>query len=340
MDDVKLSIVIPYFNPLLTPKSHKNLEMCLSSLAWAKRKIHEIVIVECAEDPVDVEFSSYIDSRLILVSPDYKTKFLWQKERLINIGLNHAFSNGADVVVWLDADASWNSADEVIKWVEAIKEKSMESHLFQCFETAIQLFDGGVVKKNQSCVKMIPKLKKPFQGTPGGAWAVHRDFYDQATMETNLFLFDLSIVGGGDSLFAASLFTEYYDVSVRRSIKARFNDAPDLPREYFEWWEGMAHTVDMSNYPVSYLEGHTLTFLPHGKYENRKYIERKKVYEKFDLLRDLEFKELHRPLSWKKESSEEVVNEFRNYFESRKENEAESDLSLLRNKPSKHSHTK
>ncbi|HAH45356.1 MAG TPA: hypothetical protein DCM07_10990 [Planctomycetaceae bacterium] len=107
---------------------------------------------------------------------------MWQKERLINIGIQ-SLPADVDAVAWIDADLVFQNPD----WYEQTKSLLGTHEFVQLFERIEYLDPDGNVERS------LPSWSASRNGQrmPGGAWAARRDAISGGIPDT-------CIIGGGD----------------------------------------------------------------------------------------------------------------------------------------------
>ena len=127
---------------------------------------------------------------------------MWQKERLLNVGLGH-LPRQASGVLGIDCDMIYAEAG----WARRI-ERALATHtLVQAFSVVEHLGPSGAVLFAQPALAAqddpaaaLAQVTQRVAGSaaPGHAWAYRRDFIDRHGF------FDRCIVGGGDTAMAGA----------------------------------------------------------------------------------------------------------------------------------------
>ena len=207
-----------------------------------------------------------------LSSPD----LMWQKERLLNIGL-HALPDHVEYVAWLDADVIFDRAD----WPAAVARELETSAVVQLFSRcafvgpdsgagALRVADGVESAASLVHLSLQPgaeadRFARLWESSPwktprrdrlaGLAWAARRDF-----LEHHGF-YDACVFGAGDRALACAAF------GVHRRAHQAWLRTPHQRRHYFAWADPFAADVAGR---IGLIEG-DLIHLWHGKIENRQY---------------------------------------------------------------------
>ena len=243
---------------------------------------------------------------------------LWQKERLLNLGLEH-LPDDCDAVAWLDADVLFARAD----WAR---------------ETRRQLRDHVVVQPFSHCVRLPRGAERcepatlPFGGGEGQlfygiAWGVHAKGLDglahytrhghtgfawaarRTLLETH-GLYEANLLGNADTDIAHAMFgnSDYWGLA----------KLGDRGRAHVRRWaKPFAADVDGS---VAFVDG-VVTHLWHGSTEHRLYDRRLDVLHGFDPDRDL-VRDESGLLAFSADAPAELRAWARDYFASRREDGA------------------
>lgn len=190
-----LHIVCCHFNPAGYQRPRENF------LRFRDALNHPITMVEAGFD------DQFHCNPKIAIHADDAKHTLWQKERLLNIGLA-ALPRTADKVAWIDADVLFDN----LNWLEETEEQLDRFPIVQLFDSASMLGPDGRVQshhrgKAAALQDDAPKLAKREVLKTGFAWAARREalnldaLIDHPVTPKNRSggLFDLDIVGGGDS---------------------------------------------------------------------------------------------------------------------------------------------
>jgi hypothetical protein len=197
------------------------------------------------------------------------SNILWQKERLINIGID-ALPDQCDKVAWVDADLIFTNPN----WVNEADKVLESKQIVQLFERVINLGPDrnpvdSVESWGSACQREEPDIVKHHVGH---AWAVRRDLLKDG-------LYDRMIIGGGDWLMADAWFGRG-DQGVLSLLP------PRLKRDFQDW--------NRVNFPdpvrdIGCVPGEIL-HLYHGDKSQRRYNSRYQVLwqNDFDPVIDIE----------------------------------------------------
>jgi hypothetical protein len=254
----------------------------------SKRQGLKLICVELAFGKSAYELKE--DDAEIMVRVRTKN-VLWQKERLLNIGLKH-LPPDCDKILWLDADILFFND----RWIEQASQLLNAYIALQPFSCAIllpayvdqignQQWPDGVTEGHKinsfayeySSSNTKPSLANLKYGHPGLAWAARRSLFDDHSF------YDRFILGGSDSLMAYAFFGErcpYYH-------KDDFSKSMILNQE--QWIQKIGPRVCGSVY---YVQGN-IAHLWHGNNKDRFYINRDRWLKKynFDPETDIQFDE-------------------------------------------------
>jgi len=245
---------------------------------------------------------------------------LWQKERLLNVGLRH-LPPDCDAVAWLDCDVVfWND-----QWSRQARDALNRFSLVQLFSERCNLARDArrdssgwspVESRRRAIGQAIAAGQlKPDDlrvagasvvfgaPTPGLAWAARRTLLDKHG------LYDRRIVGAGDrAMICAAVGRPDYCVTAQ-AMTGR------AAEHYLAWAEPFSADVGGR---ISYVEG--LVFhLWHGSREDRRHGQRERDLAAlgFDPLTDIAVSDTG---CWRWNSNKPELHEYvRNYFASRNE---------------------
>jgi hypothetical protein len=263
--------VVAYFNPTGCRWSLGNLEHFSRG---ARRQGLRLLVVELAFGDAPFEVSSGISD---LVIRSRSETVLWQKERLLNVGLKN-LPPSCDKVAWLDGDLIFENAD----WVDETSRLLESSVIVQPFDTACWLPHGAdslsfnlpVGIGEGHCLPGIASVLAEqadhrraladyrLHGHTGFAWAGRRAFLDRHG------LYDRCILGGGDVVMAHCFYGDE-DFFRGRNFYCRGLTKPELVA--INTW-GRAVHADVRG-RIGYAPGRVL-HLYHGDTSRRDYIER------------------------------------------------------------------
>jgi hypothetical protein len=265
--------ITSYFNPVRSWRRLVNYRTFRSKLRIP------LVAVELS---FDGQFELTRDDADILVQLSGGA-LLWQKERLLNVGLQ-SVPAGVENVALLDCDVVFERED----WAEATEAKLHEQYnIIQLFSEALYLIKdsplgkGGseTIEYDISAPGLVQTGDPSLMGQgavihghtrlryqPGLAWALKRAILDQH------YLYDAAIVGGADILMAASAYGYFEPVTNRHLFNSR------RKQHYADWAVPFNKRIAGR---IGALQG-TVYHLWHGELKNRNYYDRYKLLDSFD----------------------------------------------------------
>ena len=236
---------------------------------------------------------------------------MWQKERLLHLGIEALTREGYQKVAWLDGDIILEDP----YWPERASKLLDEKSIIQLFSESVRLG-----KKNESpyartgVVKHFLETGKiQLRGySCGYAWAARTDLLSRVP------LYDASILGGGDAanwlgaLCSGDL--QKWEKSIRK-IKLFQSWGKGIWSHYLPWAKKFGAEVAGR---VGYLE-QSVSSLHHGNPKNRFYGERYSWIPEFDPVKDLKLDSSH---CWSWASSQIALHaKVKEYFKRRREDE-------------------
>lgn len=207
---------------------------------------------------------------------------LWQKERLLNVGLA-ALPDSCDAVAWLDGDVVFASPG----WAQRVLDALDTAPVVQAFSTMYDLPRGlgpdDAVRCPEAHARMslaagmasgrlpidiftVQGASMQLRYSPGHAWAARRSVLRAHG------LYDTFVMGGGDKVMAAAFFG-----LARESARAYELNEPRT-RHYLEWALPVGDCVGGR---VGFADV-VLYHLWHGDLDRRAYGDRYRRFERFD----------------------------------------------------------
>jgi hypothetical protein len=207
---------------------------------------------------------------------------LWQKERLLNVGLG-ALPESCDAVAWLDCDVVFAAPG----WARRVLEALDVSPVVQPFSTMYDLPRGMGPDDTARCPGERARIslaagmasgRLPLdifstQGasmrlrySPGHAWAARRSILRAHG------LYDAFVMGGGDKVMAAAFF------GLARASARAYDLTEARARHYLEWALPLGECVRGQ---VGFADL-VLYHLWHGDPDRRAYGDRYRGFERFD----------------------------------------------------------
>lgn len=189
---------------------------------------------------------------------------LWTKENMINIGVKKLLPSDWKAFAFIDADLHFNNH----LWAEETLRELLIYDVLQVFETGHNLNKYNQIDKKNKMLYSYGYLMKPNNtnlfhekhqyGHSGWGWAMTRKAYEKMNG-----LYDLAIVGGGDTILLKSLTDKNYMFTSYPYYKCSLGFIKSL-YDYQQKCDGLS---------FSSVSGSVYHYY-HGSFKNRKYIDR------------------------------------------------------------------
>jgi hypothetical protein len=278
-------------------------------------KKHDIKLLTVEFDPNGVFKLTENDAEKLIQLKD--GDILWQKERLLNIGIDNLPKN-TDIVLILDTDIIFSEKNTVDK----IKKAMEQYKIVQCFSRNLQLNPLLFLNENNIDFFNIDNsinyffygndnssyMKKFFEdkkfGNTGLAWAFRYETLKK------IRLFEMNIAGSGDYAMVCAFTRVFKKPHIITGTGNSWFLYSDLVRKHVKPEE------------VNYIEDTILYSLYHGERENRNYITRHDLLIKynFDSTKQLIIRE-GLPFKFTEDVDPLMVEEMKQYFLGRREND-------------------
>lgn len=197
----------------------------------------------------------------IKIKADINRNNMWQKERLLNIGIE-SMPADVDAVAWVDADIIFQNPN----WYEDTKQLLSVYPVVQLFEHVDYQGPDGSVERQTASWAYNHKIKdKQAYGAPGFAWAARCEAIADG-------LHDQDIVGGGDCHLLAGWLDE------TKFVQRQYAGMEVWTDEFLEWKKNQLPRVRGKIGCVSGDAYH----LFHGTRENRQYLSRVDILKRHD----------------------------------------------------------
>ena len=236
-----------------------------------------LLVVELAADRAPFHIGNHIADLVVRLRA---SDLMWQKERLINLGVA-SLPKQCDKVVWLDTDILFENAD----WVAETADNLEHVPVLQPFESVYWLprgetspvaqpptgmGDGCIMAGMAYAMTGVPDRRRALadffvHGHTGFAWAARR------SLLVHHGLYDRHILGGGDVSIAHSVFGDR-DYWRGRNFFCRNMTKPE--QVAVAAW-GAAFHADVGE-EVSFVPGRLL-HLWHGALAQRRYVSRGQI---------------------------------------------------------------
>jgi len=299
----EMAAVCCYFNPCHYASRRRNYELFRKHLASTGLRLLTVEMAFGTD-----EYELHQEDVLRLRGGDV----LWQKERLLNIGIRALAEQGFSKVVWLDADILFHDP----AWHEKLASTLDEYPICQAFSHVDIVHQHGTA----GAPGFAANLHRTGQvndavAAPGFAWGARAEVISRAG------LYDACVVGGGDLAFVLGAYCALQNGvadDVISHLAKVFNLNPIQCNHYRNWAKDYGRAFRGR---IGHLEG-GITTLYHGTLENRKYWERYQLLHDFDPFHDIE---LNDDRCWRWGTSKPELHErVRNYFFERREDDQAS----------------
>lgn len=305
----KLTAIIPYHNPCNWRNRFNIHQLTVASL---KAQNADVFVIQCkhtGDNLLDESVPHWINlntnklPQLVTREPlpeiaaditVESNSVLWQKERLINVALQHIDS---DYVAWIDNDLLFDDKDWVAHTIDLLQNNDYV-HLFKTLKYLRS--DNRTVE-----IEKIGAVAEPSaRNCPGGAWAATRD-----AMKTGLY--DAHITGGGDSFFYSVIFERCIGLGY-----AYWECGSRAFRQHMIKW-AEAHIKQTPDPRVTYLD-QSIYHLFHGTMTDRNYTGRHTWLKKWEYDPNTDIVNSNGAWKWNSHKPE-LHKQLSDYFRSRNE---------------------
>jgi hypothetical protein len=191
---------------------------------------------------------------------------LWHKENLINLAVQFVVERFPDTryLMWSDSDLLFerDAFNKVVDRLQIWPVVQCWSHLVNMGPQGetVSIFKSFVyMRQSDSTLPPAPESYSRW-GSPGGAWAFRREYLNQFGCAISGPILDFSIIGSGDTYFAAAAFGE-----IERFINPKFH------ANYQKWLRRYQVNLEpVLKRNVGYVPT-TVRHLFHGPYSARGY---------------------------------------------------------------------
>ncbi len=307
--------ITTFFNPAKYCNKIENYRIFRES---SKKQGLKLICVELAFEKEPFELSKEDADILVQVRSE---SVLWQKERLLNIGLEH-LPKDCDKVAWLDCDIIFENNN----WIKEA-EKLLEKYaVIQLFSLSVNLLKG----EKDPCSKIPEKFLFSYgfgqsspgfnyastfwgngnakrKGNPGYAWAIRRSIIEECGF------FDKGILGSGDDVMAGA----FAQSSIYDDVQGF---SAELKKSRDNWTNKMFLLTKGSSFYVN----NTVFHLWHGNTKNRFYIKRYETIKGFNFNPERDLK-INKWGCWEWNTKEDLLKEeVKKYFLKRQEETSNS----------------
>ncbi|HWF37504.1 MAG TPA: hypothetical protein VG322_03230 [Candidatus Acidoferrales bacterium] len=271
--------ITAFFNPQRYRRRKQQFDVFRES---AKKQGLHLLAVELAFEGAHFELQKG-DAEILIQLRAGSNGILWQKERLLNLGLNR-LPPECELFAWLDCDVIFENP----RWIPETVELLGRYAVVQPFSISVRLPRGktstNIQSANQTIYDRKPSAGYAYRyaqaftdymrtGHTGFAWAARRSLFE------GLGFYDKMIAGGGDTILACGFFG--------RPTHRFTHLLPEaLVEDQRQWIETMSERVRSS---VSFTRG-GLLHLWHGSQPSRRTLSRLKLLTEysFDPREDIE----------------------------------------------------
>ncbi len=304
--------ITSYFNPMRYRRRLANYRSFREHLAVP------LLTVELSYSAEEEDFELGEDEAEVLVQLRGRD-ILWQKERLLNVGLG-ALPSDCRKVVWLDCDVIFEGdgwLEEVSRLLDdfllvqpysrvhylprglSLGEARLAAAEFSLSSVASEIASG---LSTHACLNRTSQRRVQDMYSTGFAWAARRELLDEHGF------YDACIMGGGDYAIAAAAYGVFDEVMRTFSMNERQRE------HYLAWAKPYYGSVGRVSFA-----GYELFHLWHGEMRSRRYRERHEELGRFrfDPYEDIAIDENG---CWRWDSDKPQMHEyFKEYFASRRE---------------------
>ena len=302
-----LWVVTAFYIEIGNGTRRKNYEMFAQTL---KQSGIPLLTVECAFGDEPFNLPNTID-----VVKVRSKSMLWQKERLLNLGISW-LPESCKYVAWLDCDLVFTNPNWARQTVAVLK----QSPIAQVFQTCHRLPQeyssaesvghicesfGSITPSDPIAVLNTGKFED--HGHTGYGWAARRDILDKHG------LYEYAIAGSADHYMAHAIYGDFDGVCIQRLM----NNNQQLVRHFAEWGKNFYDDVQGN---LGVVPGEVL-HLWHGDLVNRNYGVRHKELARlnFDPFTDI-VAQPGKPLELVVDDAKQSLRDwFKGYFASRQE---------------------
>ncbi len=216
-----LAAVCCYFNPLAYRSRRRNFEIFHRHV---RASGVPLLTVELAfgDDPFELEdYEGVLRLRGDAV--------LFQKERILNVGIARLLEEGYPKIAWLDADIVFEEPD----WAEAVSRTLDEYLICQAFDWVYvrdEAAQSGSYVDGTALADQREELEIRRLGHTGFAWAA------RAELLSEMPLYDAHIGGGGDFLIALACYADGGSAYLRKRYGMALEEMPPRMRGHYESW--------------------------------------------------------------------------------------------------------
>lgn len=303
----ELWVVTVYYNPCGYKSRRSTYDTFIHTMRVSGINV---LTVECAfgDDPFELPESQDV----IKIRSD---SLLWQKERLINIGVSYLPSS-CKYVAWVDCDVVFENQNWARETCELLSDSCT---VVQLWETCLRLEKGDQLPVNSdravSFAAVTTKDKSTLDcgrydkhGHTGYAWAMRREIFDAVG------LYEHAVSGSADHFMSHAIYGQY-GFCIENALK---HDPKQI--SHLKWWGDTFYSLTQGK--LGAVSGEIL-HLWHGSHDRRDYFRRMWKITEYGFNPDTDLLAMPgRPLEWQPHvctNKPRLVSYFAEYFASRQE---------------------
>jgi hypothetical protein len=308
VNDIHFWGITAYFNPAKYRNKLKNYHIFREK---SKSQGLNLITIELAFNDHPFELGND-DSEIIIQIRGNNNNILWQKERLINIGIENLPSE-CTKFAWLDADIIFEDND----WIRKAADHLNNYNIIQLFDEVVFLEKNKLSAPRKDNIKKTnihyrPNSSSPgiastfknqnnFSGHPGFAWAARKEIFSSSG------LFDRNPLNCSDGLM-------FYAFSNHKYLFSKYL-SQNVIKDFLAWSIQVQHNADGK---INYLPG-KIYHLWHGNEKNRLYGSLNKILTElsFDSNKDITI-DNNKLFSWTS-NNPKLKKKIFNYFKIRNE---------------------
>jgi hypothetical protein len=286
--------------------SSKDMAVCfvLFNSANTKRILMNYLYVR---ERLELEDIPTFTIELVFDKPQVKDAFhvkgsshMFHKERLYRL-LEQKIPNKYTKLAFFDADLIYDDPS----WYDRTSMLLDRFDVVQMFETAHWLDLGYTqTELSRKTVCLMPEKEYSWKYHPGFAWGMTRKWYNKVGF------FDWAVSGSGDTLSTAAW--------LGKTFSPKFQSLPpSIKQAYTEF-------LEKEKPKITYLRGINIYHLYHGTRANRQYVERHKMLNIIEDIRNLISTNKDGVYEWKNPTFNTM---FLEYFKSRQDDDTTEDIS-------------
>jgi tetratricopeptide (TPR) repeat protein len=151
---------------------------------------------------------------------------MWQKERLLNVGIRRLLDEGYAKIGWLDADIAFEEPD----WSQRISRTLTDQRVCQGFDLVHTRRREDAAGRYQVASVRLLREGAALESGSGFAWAARREVLERVG------LYDAGILGGGDSFIMSASFDPDQSPHYRANLQNLCERLSVPMREHFLAW--------------------------------------------------------------------------------------------------------